>query len=297
MKRISWILLFSLFGLLPSCDRTDLRDGPSASSLQPDRGLDSGPLLPCEVPPTTDELQVRVNEVVLMNDSVLADEDGDFVPWIELFNFTTDQEFHLGGTTLSFDDPFFSNTQTWEFPCIDDVILGPGEYLIVFLDGDADDPDDLHASIEPDLSSDLLILLNDGSDVVQIAVSDVEADVALGVPDGAPDDFGPLDTPTPGSANSSPQASTEAMFVRGDVDENFLVDAMDVTLLGVLVFDPSAWGPCPDRLDANNDGGVDLLDVSFLSLQVASPMPMIAPPFPDPGFDSGSPDDLACEIP
>ncbi len=71
---------------------------------------------------------VVLNEFVASNGSVVADEDGDFEDWIELYN-TGDVPVDLEGWGLSDDpgDPF-----RWVFPA---GTIGPGEHLVVWASG------------------------------------------------------------------------------------------------------------------------------------------------------------------
>jgi hypothetical protein len=86
---------------------------------------------------------VVISEIMAFNKRTLADEDGDYSDWIELFN-TTGTNVNLGGWYLT-DDP--SNLQKWRFP---DVVLKPGEYLIVFASGKnrTSDPKRLHTNFQ-----------------------------------------------------------------------------------------------------------------------------------------------------
>lgn len=72
--------------------------------------------------------QVVINEVVAENESILADEDGDFTDWIELYN-TGNVAVNLAGYSVSdnVDEP-----QMWLFPS---VVIPPNDYLIVFCSG------------------------------------------------------------------------------------------------------------------------------------------------------------------
>ncbi|MCC5849936.1 MAG: CotH kinase family protein [Verrucomicrobia bacterium] len=72
---------------------------------------------------------VRINEVVASNQSTLADEDGDFEDWIELYNYGVDP-VDLGGWGLS-DNP--SSPFKWTFP--EGTTLGPGDYMLVWASG------------------------------------------------------------------------------------------------------------------------------------------------------------------
>jgi hypothetical protein len=71
---------------------------------------------------------VVLNEVMPGDASVLADEDGDYPGWAELYN-AGPAAINLGGYGLS-DDP--SQLFKWVFPSVD---LAAGDYLIVFTSG------------------------------------------------------------------------------------------------------------------------------------------------------------------
>ena len=72
---------------------------------------------------------VQINELMSANDSVLADEDGDFSDWIELYNAGT-QTVELGNHGLS-DDP--RRPFKWRF--LNPPPLAPGDFLVVFASG------------------------------------------------------------------------------------------------------------------------------------------------------------------
>ena len=71
---------------------------------------------------------VVINEVMSSNAVTLADEEGDFPDWIELYN-TSAQPVSLTNFSLS-DDP--GNLPKWKFP---DLTLGPKNFLIVYASG------------------------------------------------------------------------------------------------------------------------------------------------------------------
>jgi hypothetical protein len=71
---------------------------------------------------------VVLNELMTLNTKTIADEDGDYPDWIELYNSNTDP-VNLGGMGLSDDN---SQLHKWIFP---QVILNPGEFLLVFASG------------------------------------------------------------------------------------------------------------------------------------------------------------------
>jgi hypothetical protein len=72
--------------------------------------------------------QVVINEFSSSNISLLADEDGDYNDWIELYNNSATGK-NLSGYYLS-DDPAFR--KKWRFPA---VMVDPFSYLVVFASG------------------------------------------------------------------------------------------------------------------------------------------------------------------
>ena len=68
---------------------------------------------------------VIITEFMADNDSVLADEDGDFSDWIELYNSGTDS-VDLAGWYLSDDDEAL---EAWRFPAL---VLEAGDFAVVF---------------------------------------------------------------------------------------------------------------------------------------------------------------------
>ena len=72
--------------------------------------------------------QVYINEVMSVNKSTIADEDNDYVDWLELYN-ASPQTVNLAGWGLSDkkDDPF-----KWVAPPVD---LAPQQYLLIFASG------------------------------------------------------------------------------------------------------------------------------------------------------------------
>ncbi len=72
---------------------------------------------------------VRINEFMASNGETLADEDGDYEDWIELYNFG-DAPVSLEGWGLS-DDA--ENPFRWIFP--EATVIEPGEFLLVWASG------------------------------------------------------------------------------------------------------------------------------------------------------------------
>lgn len=72
--------------------------------------------------------QVAINEVMASNASTIADEDGDYQDWIELYNYG-EEPVNLEGFGLSDNS---NNPFKWVFP---NVTIEPGQYLLVWASG------------------------------------------------------------------------------------------------------------------------------------------------------------------
>lgn len=72
---------------------------------------------------------VRINEVMASNEDTIADEDGEYVDWIELYNYgELPIDLSEWGLSDSYNNPF-----KWSFPR--GTVIEPGEYLIVWASG------------------------------------------------------------------------------------------------------------------------------------------------------------------
>lgn len=82
-----------------------------------------------------------INEIMADNETTVADQDGEYDDWLELYNNS--------GETLSLDNLYLSDDPTdllaWQFP--DGTTIAPGSYLIVWCDKD-EEQDGLHANLK-----------------------------------------------------------------------------------------------------------------------------------------------------
>lgn len=142
---------------------------------------------------------LHLNEIMSSNETTLADEDGDYEDWIEIFN-AGDAPVNLSGFGLSDDEdePF-----KWTFP---DTTIQPGEFMLIW----ASDKNrsvtggELHTNFGVSAGGEELFLTHsNGSRLDQSPERELEDDISLGrQPDGTGGWF-LFNEPTPGSSNKT----------------------------------------------------------------------------------------------
>jgi lamin tail-like protein/dockerin type I repeat protein/putative Ig domain-containing protein len=211
-------------------------------------------------PPPNQVQEIRINEVMVVNTLTVADENGAFPPWVELYN-PTDRSVDLSGIALS-DDP--QAPGKWTFPAGELSVMAAHGFLVVFCDGGPAVAPRLHASFT--LSHGALDLVyNRGTDFFLADGGALNTDQSAGrSPDGG-SAISVLSAPTPGAANSQPLVASPDL--RGDVDRNGRVDLDDVTDILNYLYLGTFTPYCLAAADADVDGHVDLNDA--LRLEVA----------------------------
>jgi len=123
---------------------------------------------------------VYINEIMSSNATTIADEDGEYEDWIELYN---DEEFaiNLEGYFLS-DNP--NNSLKWELP---GVIIEPQGFLIIFASGkDRVNGPNLHTNFSISIDGEPILLSSPEGDLVDYLPNVVlQTDISFGrIPDG-----------------------------------------------------------------------------------------------------------------
>nr|MBA3485050.1 lamin tail domain-containing protein [Pirellulales bacterium] len=111
---------------------------------------------------------VLITEFMASNGATLADGDGQYSDWIELYN-PTQQTINLAGWRLT-DDA--QNLDKWTFPAFTQSILEPGEYLVVFASGQltetyVDPSGYLHTDFQLSADGEYLALTDPSNVVIQ----------------------------------------------------------------------------------------------------------------------------------
>ncbi|MFW6348423.1 MAG: CotH kinase family protein, partial [Cyclonatronaceae bacterium] len=140
-----------------------------------------------------------INEIQASNAQTMADEDGEFEDWIELYN-PTDEVISLNGFGLSDDAerPF-----RWEFP---DISLEPGAFLLVWASGKnrRTPGQPLHTNFKISADGEPISLsAPDGQTADEIPPLELQPDISYGrKPDGSTT-LVFFTTPTPGASNTT----------------------------------------------------------------------------------------------
>jgi Leucine-rich repeat (LRR) protein len=183
----------------------DIRDNPiNASAEEGPFGYDV--LLPLwqnitdrepEMLPRNPTGEILINEVVTSNGSLIADSEGDYPDWIELYN-PGEGPVDVGGFFLSDN---LDRTDRWQFP--KGTIIGAGEYMLLWASGKGEDgpADELHTSFA--LSAEGTVVVLTASDrktrVDIVEVPPVPRDIGYGR--NAKGDLVQFIDPTPGKTN------------------------------------------------------------------------------------------------
>ncbi len=136
-----------------------------------------------------------INEFLASNQSVNADDAGEFDDWVELYN-PTPQEILLDGMYLTDDSGLLTK---WRFP--DNLVLNPSDYLLVWCDNDAGQAG-LHAFFKLNAGGEYLALVaDDGATIIDfVSFGTQTTDISFGRYPDASDNWASL-TPTPGDGN------------------------------------------------------------------------------------------------
>ncbi len=142
----------------------------------------------------------HINELMSDNQSALADEAGDFDPWLELYNPGL-VSFDVGGMTLQVTSGL-TLTGQWSIP--PKTLIPPGGFLLLWTDGEPEEGP-LHAGFRLDSTGGALALLDKtvhgGQIVDQLDYGPVAVDLSFGRASDGGDAWLTFTSPTPGWSN------------------------------------------------------------------------------------------------
>ena len=139
-----------------------------------------------------------VNEILASNQAVLADPEGEFDDWVEIYN-PEGTDLDLRGYFFS-DDP--EEPTKWRIAGEEAVVVPANGYVLLWLDGDTE-AGTTHLPFRLNAEGDFFLLTShDGVTVLEeIALPLQHPDISYGRTAGGGETFRYLINPTPGVAN------------------------------------------------------------------------------------------------
>ena len=174
-------------------------------------------LLLSMTPSVRGNVTVVINEFMASNGAAVADPQGEYDDWIEVYNAGA-ATVDLGGMYLT--DDLLDKTR-WPFPS--PTYLGPGDYLLVWADEDVlDPPDGLHANFKLAAGGEQIGLYGaDGVTLVDsVSFGAQSEDVSYGRFANGTGNWYLMGDPTPGAANTAAMAEDVFFSRLGGVTTN-----------------------------------------------------------------------------
>lgn len=136
---------------------------------------------------------LMITEYMLDNRSVLYDEDGDFVDWVEFYN--------AGDAPFSLAQLYFTDDKTdlrkWAFP---DLVIEPGAYLVVYTSGKDRAAGNVHTNFRLSEYETLVVSTRYSEILVELPLEPLLEDISRGLQN---DEWLYFSEPTPGEANTT----------------------------------------------------------------------------------------------
>ncbi len=239
-----------MFRRQPTSGVKSLRSSRLAlQTLEPRLVLDAGPLV--------------ISELMAINGDTLADEDGEYLDWIEIYN-PTGAEVPLDGWFLT-DDP--GNLTKWRFP---DVSVAADDYRVVFAsDKDRRDPlGELHTNFKLSGSGEYLALVQDDESTIAHEYApefprQLE-DVSYGLPSAAT----AFETLVPSGAVANyhvPTAGDDVLaWTTPTYDDSAWVDTFTIEAAGLLITEIATGDTRLVEIQNVSDAAIDATGWSVL---------------------------------
>ncbi len=198
--------------------------------------------------------QIALNEVMASNATTIADEDGDYTDWIELYHFG-DETLNLNGFGLSDD---YTRPFRWVFP---DVELAAGDYMLIFASGkDKNEPGNpLHTNFSiKETGEELILTRPDGITIDHLPPTLIPTDKSYGrYPNGNGDWYYYFDA-SPGMENPDagfPELLEPPVFSNsgGWYRDDFMLELSHEHPAAIILFTLDGSRPSIDNLDENGE--------------------------------------------
>jgi hypothetical protein len=136
---------------------------------------------------------LMITEYMIDNRSVLYDEDGDFVDWIEFYN-NSDDPFSFAQLYFTDDK---TNLRKWAFP---NIVIEPRSYLVIYASGKDKVTENVHTNFRLSEYEMLAVSTQYSEVLVELTIDPLLEDISRGIKD---DEWLYFSEPTPGKENST----------------------------------------------------------------------------------------------
>lgn len=146
---------------------------------------------------------IYINEIMSSNGNFIADSDGDFPDWIELYNA---EAFSVSLADWHLSDKE-DNLTKWQFP---EIEIPPNGFLLVFAsDKDRNSASELHTNFKISAEGESLFLVRPNVQIQdQFPPIALTTDFSFGRTQDGQNDLGIFQSPSPGQSNTSTTNST-----------------------------------------------------------------------------------------
>ncbi len=198
---------------------------------------------------------IQINELMSSNNGTLSDEEGDYDPWIEIYN--------VGPGNVNLTGIYLTNNieipNMWAFS---NIVLEDGDFYVVWADGEVLDGNDHLSLILNSTQGDLYLFVENESGIYDLI--DLISYTSLGINDSygrIPDGIGKWEVmgefPTPNIQNRGNSLLIKlptSLFINEIMVEN-----------KYTIEDPDDKGDFPDWIELYNSGN-ELIDLSGIYL-------------------------------
>jgi hypothetical protein len=136
---------------------------------------------------------LMITEYMTDNRTVLYDEDGDFVDWVEFYN-ASDEPFLLAQLYFTDDK---TNLRKWAFP---DIVIEPRSYWVIYASGKDKVTENVHTNFRLAEYETLVVSTQYREVLVELTIDPLLPDISRGFKDG---EWLYFSEPTPGAENST----------------------------------------------------------------------------------------------
>ena len=161
--------------------------------------------------------QITINEILADNETTLADDQGDFEDWVEIYNAGS-TALDLAGYYIS-DDP--DDDQLWQIPTTNAQLttVPAGGYLLLWADKDTDDGEN-HIDLKLGSGGETLTLTDPSGTIVdQIVFGSQNTDISYGRTQNGGSSFQLFVSPTPNSSNEVASIPTYSSVIARQVSQ------------------------------------------------------------------------------